>query len=323
MVSSEFDTLRKGSQHSSWERRADSVHGESTRASEQGLCGVLETVGGDSCLGENAALDIAGNSFRIWLWRLGFAVVVQVIWPETLQRHVRSPDVVPAFEFGAQGHQMIEALDDRHASQPFILERLDDSFCNGDGPVLPYGTDAKLDVPLFQELRKDVADKDAGLVRDHVLRWPVFSHGLVQSFDDPAGVGTFQRSNAHDLAGEMVDGHQDLDGPQPPAQDLRSVDRPDMIRMRGRDMARLGLFVRFLGRGRGCRCASRLRPLQDVPHGRGREEDTQQFQLVGNADATPTEIGLGDLQTSVAISAGVLFAGLPDGFSSSIWCSQR
>ena len=56
--------------------------------------------------------------------------------------------------------------------------------------------------------------------------WPVFSHGGPQRLDDPSGIGAFQRSDAHDLAGAMVDNHQDLDRPQAPTQ-IRLGDLPD------------------------------------------------------------------------------------------------
>jgi len=101
------------------------------------------------------------------------------------------------------------------------LERLDDSLRHGDGPVFAHGTETRFDVPLFQEFGKGSANEDRGLVGDDVLGPAMFSHGLLQRLDAPAGVGTFQGRHAYDLAGEVVDGHQDVNGPQPPAPDLR------------------------------------------------------------------------------------------------------
>ena len=123
-------------------------------------------------------------------------------------------------------------------------------------------------------------------------------HRLLQGLDDPAGVGTFQRSDAHDLAGEVVVGHQDVNGPQAPSPDFRGIKGPDVIGIPGRDGAGLGLLFCLL---RGSRGGGSVRggPLQDVPHGRGREKDAQQFQLVGNADAAPTEVGLVDLPDEI------------------------
>ncbi len=177
---------------------------------------------------------------------------------------------------------MVESFDERNASQSLVLEGLDNPFRYGDGAVFAHGAEARLDVPLFQEFGKDIADEDTGLIRNDVFRRAMLSWGSLrpqpkllakktrccafavqsplQSLDDPAGVGSFQRNDTHDLAGEMVDGHQDLDGPQPPAPDFRGVDRPDVIGIPGRDRAGLGLlFCCLLGGGRGYRGVSRFR----------------------------------------------------------------
>ena len=104
----------------------------------------------------------------------------------------------------------------------------------------------------------------------------MLSHGLLQGLNDLSSIGAFQRNCTHDLAGEVVNSHQDLNGPQAPAQDLRSVNRPDMIGMRGRDRARFCLLLQFLRRDRSCGHTSRFRPLQDVSHGRGRRPARRQ-----------------------------------------------
>ena len=197
--------LGKGNQGASFSALADSGYSESANASERQLRCVLQAVGGDSCLGERAALDIAGNSFRIPLWRLRFVAVIQVIRSETSESHVRAPGVVPAFEFGAQGREVVKPLDDRYTAEPLVFEGLDHPLGDSDRAVFPYSTEARFDVPLFQQCRESISDKDTGLVRDHVFRCPMLSHSLLQSLDDPAGVGSFQRSDADDLAGEVVD----------------------------------------------------------------------------------------------------------------------
>jgi len=123
----------------------------------------------------------------------------------------------------------------------------------------------------------------------------MFPYGLLQGLDDPSSIGTFQRNCAHDLAREVINGHEDLNGPQSPTPDFRRVDGPHMIGIPGRDGAGFWLLL-WLLRGRwGGGSASRSRPLKDVPHRRRREEDTQQFQLVGNSNPAPTEIRFGDL----------------------------
>jgi hypothetical protein len=74
-------------------------------------------------------------------------------------------------------------------------------------PRLPTAPTRGL-ISIVPGFGKGIADEDRGLVRDDVFWCPMSSHGLFQSLEDPAGVGTFQRSDAHDLAGEVVDGYQ-------------------------------------------------------------------------------------------------------------------
>jgi hypothetical protein len=50
------------------------------------------------------------NGLRLSSGRLGLAAVIQVIRPESLQSDMRPPGVVPAFEFGAQEHQVITTV---------------------------------------------------------------------------------------------------------------------------------------------------------------------------------------------------------------------
>jgi hypothetical protein len=60
--------------------------------------------------------DIAGNGFRVAVWFLGLAVIVEAIRVETLDSHMWPPDVVPVFEFDTQESQVVKALDDRSAT---------------------------------------------------------------------------------------------------------------------------------------------------------------------------------------------------------------
>ena len=102
VVFREFGALGKGRQRSAFETLAAPARGDSTRATQRKLRRVLHAIGGEPCVGENMTFDMAGDGFRISFGRLGLAAVGQVIWPETLQSHMRPPSVVPAFEFGAQ-----------------------------------------------------------------------------------------------------------------------------------------------------------------------------------------------------------------------------
>ena len=231
MAASEFETLRKGSQCSSWGKWADSARGAGARVGEQALRGGLEAIGRESCFSEDVMIDVAGHGLRVALRHLGLVAVVQVIWTETLQSHVWPPDVVPVLKSRAQECQVVESLDDRHTPQPLVLESLDHPLRDSDGSVLSYSSEARPDVPLFQQLGKGIAREHTGLVRDEMLWRPVSMDRPLQGFDDPSSIGSFQRKCTHHLTGEVVDGHQDMDGLQAPTQNLRSVDRPDVIRM--------------------------------------------------------------------------------------------
>jgi len=78
--------LRGGSYRSVFETLADSSRVQQARVTQQKLRGVLEAMGGEPCFGEDVTFDIAWDGLGISLWRLRFAAVIQVIWPETLQR---------------------------------------------------------------------------------------------------------------------------------------------------------------------------------------------------------------------------------------------
>ena len=82
--------------------------------------------------------DIGGDGLRFAVWRLGLAFVIEVVGPQTLESHMRAPGVVPVLEFAAQRRQVVKALDEGDASEPFVLERLDDAFCHSNGLALSH-----------------------------------------------------------------------------------------------------------------------------------------------------------------------------------------
>ena len=57
-----------------------------------------EAGSGEPCLGEDVSLDAVRHGLCIPSWLLGLAVVIDVIRPKTIERHVRPPSVVPGFE---------------------------------------------------------------------------------------------------------------------------------------------------------------------------------------------------------------------------------
>jgi hypothetical protein len=115
VVSSAVGTLRKRRQCSQFETSAEFVRSESARVTHQKLRRGLQAISGEPRLGEHVTLDVPWHRLRISSGRVRFAAV-QVIGPETLQSHVRPPSVVPAFEFRAQGGEMVKALEEGHAA---------------------------------------------------------------------------------------------------------------------------------------------------------------------------------------------------------------
>ena len=122
--------------------RADSGYVHKAEVTPHRLRRVLQAARGESRVVENATFDLAGYRFRFSVWRLGRATVVEVVRPEAIECHVRSRCVVQAFELSAQGGKVVKSLDDRHALQPLVLERLDDSLGGRNGVALLHGSEA-------------------------------------------------------------------------------------------------------------------------------------------------------------------------------------
>lgn len=201
----------------------DGVYVLRPEVTRDGLRRALQAIGSSACLGEHMAFDIVRDALRIVRWRLAFAVVVKVIGPKALQCHMRPPSVVPVVELAAQHRQVIEPLDQRDVFEPFVFAGFDDTLGHSNGPTLAHSAEARLDVPLLQQLSKNISGENTGLVGDDVLGRSVLLHGLFQGLDDPSGVRSFQGCDTYDFAGEVVNGHQDVNGPQAPAADRRGA----------------------------------------------------------------------------------------------------
>ena len=145
---------------------------------------------------------------------------------------------------------MVKALDERNASEPLVFERLDDSLGHGDGAVFPTAPKRGLMFHCFSSSAKAAPTKTRAWSEMMCFGPPCFRMACSKRLDDPSGVGAFQGCHAYDLAGEVVDGHQDVNGPQAPTPDLRGVDRPDVIGIPGRNRAGLWLLFCFLRGGR-------------------------------------------------------------------------
>lgn len=127
---------------------AGSSHVSESRSHAGPLGGILEATGGGPYFREGVTFDIAENGFRISAWFHRFVATAPNVSPETFRRRMGPSIVVSAFEFGAPECQVVRTLDDRNALEPLALEHLDDAFRHGDGSVLSYGSEARLDVPL-------------------------------------------------------------------------------------------------------------------------------------------------------------------------------
>lgn len=70
---------------------ADFAYVQKAEVTQEELRGVLEAIGGEPCLAEHMAFDIAGDGFRVPVWLVRFVVVMQVIGPQTFECHMRPP----------------------------------------------------------------------------------------------------------------------------------------------------------------------------------------------------------------------------------------
>ena len=120
------------------------------------------------------------------------------------ERRVGPEAVVPEGEVRAEPFEMGEALDERDALQPFVLERLDGALGNGDGAVFADRAEALLDAVVSEKFLERAAGELDALVGDDVLRGAELAECVLHSVGDPPGIGPFQGSHGDDLAGEVV-----------------------------------------------------------------------------------------------------------------------
>ena len=122
--------------------------------------------------------------------------------------------------------------------------------------------------------------KDLGRIADHLTELrdanvPILWRPM-HEFDGGwfwYGKGGSERFIRHDLTRKVVNGNQDLNGPQAPTQNRRGIDRPHMIRIPGANRAGFWLLLCFLSGGWGCGSVSRLWPMKDIADRGGRDED--------------------------------------------------
>ena len=68
---------------------------------------------------------------------------------------------------------MIQPLDDWNAPEPFLLQRQNRAFSDGDGAMLAHRSKALLDVPVPHQRREHIAHEDAFLITDDMLGRPL------------------------------------------------------------------------------------------------------------------------------------------------------
>ncbi len=110
---------------------------------------------------------------------------------------------------------MINPFDESDSFEPFIFQCFVGSFCDRDGTVFSYGSQPWLDIIFAQQLGKDLAGKDMGLIRDDMFWWAILFDGTFQNIVDPACIGAFQWNRSVDFTGEVVNDPTDMDGHRP------------------------------------------------------------------------------------------------------------
>ena len=168
--------------------------------------------------------------------------------------------------------------------------------------MLTDGSETLLDVPIFHELVKCLADENTVLVGDDVLWWAEFSEGVFEGVDCPCGVWPFDGNDGDDFSGIMVDGEEHVGWPNAPVEDDGVVDRPDVVGIEGRDLSRFSGFRRLVFRGG----FSRLGAVEDVSDRGGGEKDTESFELIGDFETAPIAIDLSDLPDEGSDAVGGL-----------------
>ena len=78
------------------------------------------------------SLNIAGNTFVVMARFVRLVAIVDIIGSKSVERHMWTPSVVPAFEFFAEFRQMIDALDENNSPKPFIFQGFVGSFGDSD-----------------------------------------------------------------------------------------------------------------------------------------------------------------------------------------------
>ena len=111
---------------------------------------IFQPVACDAGTAEILPLYIAGDRFSITLWFVRLIVVIHIVRPKPIDRHVRPPAIVPALEFAAQVGQMIDASDQCNTPEPLIFERFVDTFGYGNGAMFADGSQSMFDVVFAQ-----------------------------------------------------------------------------------------------------------------------------------------------------------------------------
>lgn len=108
------------------------------------LSDFFKSIPRNPCVAEVVLFDIAGDRFGVKLWFVRHVVVIHIIRAKSVERHMRSPSVVPEFKFVAQFSQMVNAFDDGNPFEPFVFQGFVNSFGDRNGSVFADGSQTRL-----------------------------------------------------------------------------------------------------------------------------------------------------------------------------------
>jgi len=118
------------------------------------------------------------------------------------------------------------------------------------------------------------------VIRDQTDGRSVRLEGSRQDTRGALGGWAPDRDGGHQLAGEVIDGHEDMNGPESPELHGRQVGAPDLVGPSGDEEA--GQSPLWRGWRSRRPWFSWFRPAKDVSHGRCGDEHSEQRQLLGD-----------------------------------------
>ncbi len=176
--------------------------------------------------------------------------MVDIVWPRTSDALVWSPLAIPRAERNAQLGEVVEATNQRHTTEPLVLETLEKSLRDRNRTMAAHGPSSVLDAMVLDESREAGASEHCAFVGHEMCGTTMKLERGLQRRYDRGGVGVLQWNQGRLFAREMINRGEYFGAPEDPGAERGEVRAPDVIRVVGTDVLRrlwLGLCIRRLG----------------------------------------------------------------------------